>query len=104
MKRYNIHTLILILTLLFGVGLTGCVQELEEITVESDYISFSPYMAVKTKSSSCNISTSGILDIESVDWMVEGPQTKVSPTLLLEGDANALPNHGDHPNHCLLPQ
>ncbi len=88
MKRYNIHALISVLTLLVGVGLTGCVQEMDNITFESDHISFSPYMAVETKSSSCNISTSGILDIESVDWMVEGPQTKVSPTLLLEGDAN----------------
>lgn len=69
-------------------GLAGCVSELEDITVESDCISFSPYMAVETKSSSNIHFTSGHLGVESEDWKSGAAKTKASPTLLLEGDAN----------------
>lgn len=69
-------------------GLSGCVKELEDITVESDYICFSPYMSVETKASSKIQSSYGTLGVESEDWRFEGPQTKVAPALLLEGDAN----------------
>ena len=68
--------------------LVGCVKELEDVTVSSEYISFSPFLAGETKSASSVQSSAGIMGIETEEWMFEQPQTKASPMLLLSGDAN----------------
>lgn len=68
--------------------LVGCVKELEDVTVSSEYISFSPFLAGETKSAGSVQSSAGIMDIETEEWMFEQPQTKASPMLLLSGDAN----------------
>ena len=87
-KNYYIHIVLLALSALMLTGLAGCIRELEDIRVESDHISFSPYMTVETKSASKINSTCGQLGIEIEDWKCDEQQTKASPTLLLEGDAN----------------
>ena len=68
--------------------LVGCVKELEDVTVSSEYISFSPFLAGETKSAGSVQSSAGIMGIETEEWMFEQPQTKASPMLLLSGDAN----------------
>lgn len=68
--------------------LVGCVKELEDVTVSSEYISFSPFLAGETKSACSVQSSAGIMGIETEEWMFEQPQTKASPMLLLSGDAN----------------
>ena len=68
--------------------LIGCVKELEDVTVSSEYISFSPFLAGETKSAGSVQSSAGIMGIETEEWMFEQQQTKASPMLLLSGDAN----------------
>ena len=88
MRRHHIYIVLLVLEAFMLTGLTGCIQELEDIRVESDCITFSPYMMVETKSSSNNNYTDGYLSVESEDWKSDATQTKASPVLLLKGDAN----------------